>query len=125
MQRSLGIFYVLFEVLAIYIFVNEYGFLNLFLEIIISGIVGFIVLFKFGFINMANLSSPMQMISNFGISIGGFLLMLPGVVCDIIGVCVIMFSAFAKKDVSTNKSFKQDNTQEDIIDVEVIDEDKK
>lgn len=125
MQRSLGFFYVLFEVLAIYIFVNEYGFLKLFLEIIISGVVGFMLLFRFGFINMTNLSSPMQMISNFGISIGGFLIMLPGIVCDIIGICIIIFSVFAKKNVNTSKSFKKDNTQEDIIDVEVIDEDKK
>ena len=121
MQKTL----VFIEIFIIYAFIYEYGFLKFLLEIIISAVIGLMLMFKFGFINMANLSSPMQMISNFGISIGGFLLILPGLMCDIVGLCVIIFSVFANKKIDKNYNFKKDNTNEDIIDVEVIDEDKK
>ncbi|WP_033915755.1 FxsA family protein [Campylobacter sputorum] len=125
MQRTLAFIYIFIEIFIIYVFIDEYGFLKFFLEVIISAVIGLMLMFKFGFINMTNLSSPMQMISNFGISIGGFLLMLPGLMCDIVGLCVIIFSVFANKKIDKNYNFKKDNTNEDIIDVEVIDEDKK
>lgn len=125
MQKTLAFIYIFIEIFIIYAFIDEYGFLKFLLEIIISAVIGLMFMFKFGFINMANLSSPMQMISNFGISIGGFLLMLPGLMCDIVGLCVIIFSVFANKKIDKNYNFKKDNTNEDIIDVEVIDEDKK
>ncbi|ASM38343.1 MAG: FxsA family protein [Campylobacter sputorum] len=125
MQKTLAFIYIFIEIFIIYAFIDEYGFLKFLLEIIISAVIGLMLMFKFGFINMANLSSPMQMISNFGISIGGFLLMLPGLMCDIVGLCVIIFSVFANKKIDKNYNFKKGNTNEDIIDVEVIDEDKK
>lgn len=125
MQKTLAFIYIFIEIFIIYAFIYEYGFLKFLLEIIISAVIGLMLMFKFGFINMANLSSPMQMISNFGISIGGFLLILPGLMCDIVGLCVIIFSVFANKKIDKNYNFKKDNTNEDIIDVEVIDEDKK
>lgn len=126
MYRYLVFMYIFLEIFAIYTFVDEFGFFTFFIEVIVSAMLGLVFMAKFGFVSMRNLNSVINLINNFGVSIGSFLILMPGILCDITGFCIIIFSVFSRKNIDeSNNIFKKYSEDEDIIDVEIINEDKK
>lgn len=133
------------ETIFVLAFVWKYGFFALFAEIIISLVLGFILISKFGvldFIKEARNITPQTVFGNFGTVFGGFLILLPGIFSDTVGIVIIVMSLlmrflgsdyanlqkqddFSKKDkfkepfTFTYTKIKTDKKQ-DIIDVEVI-----
>lgn len=105
--------------------ISEFGFFVMFFEVIISAALGFFILLNLnqslndglnalrqGQINPANfLSSQLSKV------IGVFLLIIPGVLSDIVGL-VIWLKAPKFTDKKQTKFTKEDD---EIIDVEVID----
>ncbi|EKJ0132023.1 hypothetical protein PB734_001798, partial [Campylobacter fetus] len=62
-----------------------------------------------------------------GIAFGGMLLIVPGILSDIFAVFIIVISLILKIFVrfSTNTYNDNDRFRDDIIDVEIIDENKR
>lgn len=117
--------FIIIEALFMIYLIAEFGFFVMFFEVIITAILGFFILLNLnqslneglnalrsGQINPANfLSSQLSKV------IGAFLLILPGVLSDIIGLLIQL-----KTPKFTNKKqtkFTKDD--DEIIDVEVID----
>ena len=141
-MRFFAFLFFLIEAIFIYLFVDKFGFLNYFLEVLVSGFVGIALLLNAGF---SSLNSPQVALKSFlggnlfsqlGLSFGGMLLFLPGILTDIFGIAVVIFSLIFKKNVAKNESyqeFKFQNFSEqsakkyegEIIDVEVIEEPKR
>ena len=141
-MRFFAFLFFLIEAVFIYLFVDKFGFLNYFLEVLVSGFVGIALLLNAGFFS---LNSPQvafksfiggNLFSQLGLSFGGVLLFLPGILTDIFGIAVVVFSLVFKKNAAKNESyqeFKFQNFSEqgskkddgEIIDVEVIEEPKR
>jgi len=141
-MRFFAFLFFLIEAVFIYLFVDKFGFLNYFLEVLVSGFVGIALLFNAGF---SSLNSPQvafksflggNLFSQLGLSFGGALLFLPGILTDIFGIAVVVFSLVFKKNAAKNESYQefkfqnfseQDTKKDDgeIIDVEVIEEPKR
>ena len=141
-MRFFAFLFFLIEAIFIYLFVDKFGFLNYFLEALVSGFVGIALLLNAGF---SSLNSPQvafksflggNLFSQLGLSFGGMLLFLPGILTDIFGIAVVVFSLVFKKNAAKNESyqeFKFQNFSEqsakkdegEIIDVEVIEEPKR
>ena len=139
-MRFFAFLFFLIEAIFIYLFVDKFGFLNYFLEVLVSGFVGIALLLNAGF---SSLNSPQvafksflggNLFSQLGLSFGGMLLFLPGILTDIFGIAVVVFSLIFKKNVAKNESyqefkfqnFSEHGTKKDegeiIVDVEVIEE---
>ena len=141
-MRFFAFLFFLIEAVFIYLFVDKFGFLNYFLEVLVSGFVGIALLFNARF---SSLNSPQTAFASFlggnlfsqlGLGFGGALLFLPGILTDIFGIAVVIFSLVFKKNAAKNESyqeFKFQNFSEhgskkddgEIIDVEVIEEPKR
>ena len=141
-MRFFAFLFFLIEAVFIYLFVDKFGFLNYFFEVLVSGFVGIALLLNAGF---SSLNSPQvafksflggNLFSQLGLSFGGMLLFLPGILTDIFGIAVVIFSLIFKKNAAKNESyqeFKFQNFSEqgskkddgEIIDVEVIEEPKR
>ena len=141
-MRFFAFLFFIIEAVLIYVFVDKFGFLNYFLEVLASGFVGIALLFNAGF---SSLNSPQaafksflggKLFSQLGLGFGGALLFLPGILTDVFGIAVVVFSLIFKKNVAKNESyqeFKFQNFSErtprenegEIIDVEVIEEPKR
>ena len=141
-MRFFAFLFFIIEAALIYVFVDKFGFLNYVLEVLASGFVGIALLFNAGF---SSLNSPQMAFKSFlggnlfsqlGLSFGGALLFLPGILTDIFGIAVVVFSLIFKKNVVKNESsqaLKFQNVSErapsenegEIIDVEVIEEPKR
>lgn len=117
--------FIIIEALFMIYLIAEFGFFMMFFEVIITAILGFFILLnlnqslneglnalKSGQINPANfLSSQLSKV------IGAFLLILPGVLSDIIGLLIQLKTPKFSSKKQTN--FRKDD--DEIIDVEVID----
>ena len=141
-MRFFAFLFFIIEAALIYVFVDKFGFLNYFLEVLVSGFVGIALLFNAGF---SSLNSPQTAFASFlggnlfsqlGLGFGGALLFLPGILTDVFGIAVVVFSLIFKKNVAKNESyqeFKFQNFSErtprenegEIIDVEVVEEPKR
>ena len=141
-MRFFAFLFFIIEAALIYVFVDKFGFLNYFLEVLVSGFVGIALLFNAGF---SSLHSPQvafksflggNLFSQLGLGFGGALLFLPGILTDVFGIAVVVFSLIFKKNVAKNESyqeFKFQNFSEraprenegEIIDVEVVEEPKR
>lgn len=141
-MRFFAFLFFIIEAVLIYVFVDKFGFLNYFLEVLVSGFVGIALLFNAGF---SSLNSPQMAFKSFlggnlfsqlGLSFGGALLFLPGILTDVFGIAVVVFSLIFKKNVAKNEGyqeFKFQNFSEraprenegEIIDVEVVEEPKR
>lgn len=132
MKLLLPIIYLFIEIFFIIEFADEFGILTLFVEIIISAVIGFGVLLS----QYSMLPGAYREILNGGIGnfigrnvlrlIGAILLILPGILCDVVGVCFIIISLFfvtKEANIGQKSGYKRDDESE-IIDVEII-EDKK
>lgn len=121
MLRILPIPYVLFEIIFIALFIAEYGLFIYFIEVIVSAILGVIFAYKHGLLKILQNTflTPFEALKTFGASIGGFLILLPGILCDIMGFVILTIWFIYGKTESQN------NYKDDIIDAQIIDEDKK
>lgn len=124
--------YAILETLFVMMFIYKYGFFALLLEVVLSIGVGFILISKFGMLDLLRdfrTISPKDISGNFGIALGGFFLLIPGILSDTIGFLIIISSIvmrFLSKDYidlkSKNKKHSKTSHEDDIIDVEIIDE---
>ena len=141
-MRFFALLFFIIEAALIYVFVDKFGFLNYFLEVLVSGFVGIALFLNAGF---SSLNSPQvafksflggNLFSQLGLSLGGALLFLPGILTDVFGIAVIVFSLIFKKNVAKNESYQEFKFQDfseraprenegEIIDVEVIEEPKR
>lgn len=123
--------YFVIEIVCVFIYIINYGFLNFLGEVFLSGIIGIILIFSYGFLNLySNIVSInlKDIFGSMGIAFGGMLLIVPGILSDIFAVFIIVISLILKIFVrfSTNTYNDNDRFRDDIIDVEIIDEkDKK
>ncbi|PSM51668.1 FxsA family membrane protein [Campylobacter blaseri] len=137
------IYFVLETMISFYFIFKHGGFLFL-LEVVITALIGVKIISKFGFLNFAThiqRLTPLSMLKNFGIAIGGLLMLFPGILTDLMGI-LLLISAFItsfkeKRKEKKNYRNTQNNTYNytekedtkkkeayDIIDVEIIDEGK-
>ncbi|CZE47856.1 FxsA family protein [Campylobacter geochelonis] len=139
-MRNFTLPYIFFEAIFIYLFISKFGFLNFILEVILSGILGVFIIFKLGFSNFTNqikILTPSSLFGNLGSVFGALLLVLPGIFSDVAGILVLVVSFFINKKLKTKEN-EYNNTQDytqnftqkprydndDIIDVEIIEEEK-
>ncbi len=147
-MRNLAPFLIFAEIIAAGFYASKYGFLSLVGEVVVSGILGFFVLIlaatigeqslknggvfgRFGGLNLnggfsgffgANGLNLGAIFSGFGLVLGGFLLILPGLLTDFLGgslaVFCLIWQFFAKISRHPRRTSSPQN--DDIIDVEVI-----
>lgn len=119
-----GIFYVLFEVFLISICILEFGFLAYIIFSIVTALLGYYFVHKYGFANFVNkvkVVKPEELFRVFPTTIAGVLLMIPGILSSFLGFVFLASSYFLSKKI--HESFN-DIGEEDIIDAEIIDEKK-
>lgn len=131
MLKTLAVPYIILEILITAYFVDNTSFLLYLLEVLASGFIGVLLIFKFGLFSFnINFINPNSFFSKFGFMFAGLLLMIPGILCDILGILTLIVSLFfeLKKPKQTEKFTKNSNTNQDpnsdIIDVEIIEERK-
>ena len=112
MLKILLLPYLIFECVCTIVFILHIGFLWYLLEAFLSLMLGsYLVIHGAG------------IFGSFGFVFSGFLFILPGILCDILAVLVMIFSVFlARKNKNFNTNTNEDNTEDEIIDVEIIDE---
>lgn len=131
MLKILLLPYIIFECVCTMVFIINVGFGWYLLEALLSLIIGsYLVLHGGGF----RLYASMQMadfgaiFGSFGFVFAGFLLMVPGILCDILALCVLIFSVFLGSKSQENRNWRYtkhsytNNADEEIIDVEIIEE---
>ncbi|MBR8462729.1 FxsA family protein [Campylobacter sp. faydin G-24] len=134
--------YIIVELIATYFFIISYGFFTLLLEILISGAIGLALIFRMGLNGTTNINGFLNLFANgsivntLSLGVAGFLLFMPGILSDMLGVAVLIASLFIKpkmQNMHNTENFtyyefksRQNSTknynEDDIIDVEVIDE---
>lgn len=130
MKFLLAIIYFFIEIFCIVEFADEFGIFSLFLEMIVSAIFGFGLLLS----QASMLPSAYNKILSGGISnfigynlfrlLGAMMLIVPGILCDIVGISFVIVSLFFRtKEAQYTQEYKEDDDS-DIVDVEII-EDKK
>jgi len=129
--------YLFIEIFVTYEFTQMVSPLGMFLEVLLSGVVGIFILRTLQF----SLVDSMQKVARREISqeefmsiglfklIGAFLLILPGVFSDILGILMQFdeFGAFVARSFLPKREYKEENPfqkDDDIIDVEIV-EDKR
>ncbi|MBE2985661.1 FxsA family protein [Campylobacter sp. RM12920] len=134
--------YLIIELILAYLFIIAYGFFAFFSEVMISGFIGILLMFRLGFgnifsqNNMQDMFGGLKIFNAISLGLGGLLLFLPGLLTDAIGICVIIASLFFKPKVDNTQNFthnytyyefsskSEDKNNSEIIDVEVVDEPK-
>jgi 2-isopropylmalate synthase/UPF0716 protein FxsA len=127
--------YLFLELFLIIEFGSYFGIFFVFLEFIVSAVLGFVILtnFKYSFAQSLRELSAMQIdkkefvSSNLFSVIGAVLLIIPGIFTDILGI-LMQFSIFSiptfgyvSKYVKREKKFKRENFEEgEVIDVEIV-----
>ncbi|WP_104732735.1 FxsA family protein [Helicobacter salomonis] len=112
----LGVFYLVVEVFLIMSVVGQFGLLAFLLEVVVSALLGGGALLK-GSLKVLDLRErdPLQWMGGvFLRTIGGLLLILPGVLCDVFGLLALLVAWLRKPP----------QRDDGIIDVEVLDKDK-
>ncbi|RDU62614.1 FxsA family protein [Helicobacter sp. MIT 14-3879] len=134
-MRFIAIFiYIVIEIYLIILSVDEFGLLFIILEMIISFLLGAGIIASQGdvmFSSLKNISERKVSISNFvGMSffrfISGILLIIPGILSDIFGVLFFIISLLFKSNKAYYKEeyYNKKESNNDVIDVEIIEEDK-
>ena len=127
MLKFLIIPYILIEILVTWIFVSIFGGFAFKVEVLVSVIIGIFTLIKFGNFRQidGNFFCFDAIFTKFGLLLAGIFLILPGILGDIFGILILC----APNRISNSQNFTQNNTnnydKNEIIDVEIIEEDKK
>ncbi|BDQ29435.1 FxsA family protein [Helicobacter ailurogastricus] len=119
----LGLGYLAFEIYLVVQVVASFGVFAFLFEVAASALLGGVMLFKSPFQNLTQLMqerlNPISWAEGvFLRSVGGVLLLLPGVLCDIFGLLLLLIASVRKKDPPNSPDMP------DIIDVEVSDKKK-
>ncbi|BCZ17737.1 hypothetical protein NHP190003_10190 [Helicobacter sp. NHP19-003] len=119
----LGLGYLAFEIYLVVQVVDRFGVFAFLLEVAASAFLGGMVLLKSPFYNLTELVNerlnPLSWAEGLFLrSVGGVLLLLPGVLCDIFGLLLLFVASVRKKEPPL------DPDQSEIIDVEVSDKKK-
>ncbi|BCD48136.1 FxsA family protein [Helicobacter suis] len=110
-----GLFYIVIEFLLVLSVIQHLGLFIFLLEVAISGFIGGVLLFKNPFEDLKNIRN-ISFAEDFVLrSFGGFLLLLPGVLCDIFGIILILIASIRPQ---------RKNHEEGVVDVEVLDKEK-
>ncbi|MBZ7945289.1 integral memnbrane protein [Campylobacter sp. RM10532] len=108
------------------LFIILFGFGNFLIFILASMIFGVVLLGIF-WKNMLEFQilGFKNMLTQFSFVIAGFLLVFPGVLTSFIGFLIFLFSIFLKIATKTKYTHRQNrNSSEEIIDVEIIEDEK-
>lgn len=122
---SLILPYLMLEIVAIYFYVDAYGFLSFFSEVILSAVFGFFLVFNLGFKNLKTTFNSLRfnhIFSSLGIGFSGFLLFLPGVFSDIFGLIIALICIVLKPKIKSEYEFREFKRDDEVIDVEVVDD---
>ena len=122
--------YIFLEIVLVVLYILEFGFLSFFVEIFLSAIIGVSLLFNYGFSNLFNNINYLNIRDIFGslsLAIGGFVLIIPGMLSDIFGLVVILIALGLKLYSKFGGTKYSDQTyqskyDDEIIDVEIIEE---
>lgn len=121
--------FLILELIASVLFIAFFGFLNFFMIVCFSMILGIIILTK-SWVNISSMKNALNiknLFSDFAFVIAGFLLAVPGILSSFLGflllVFVLVLKLFSAKKTRQNQENMQDyNNEEEIIDVEIIEE---
>lgn len=125
--------YFVIELVCVVLYISKYGILNFFGEVFLSGIFGFFLVLSYGFSNFYSKFENLNLKNVFGsmgLVVGGFLLMVPGILSDIFAVFIISISLILKLisylQTPTHEEYcTKEDYKDDVIDVEIIDETKR
>lgn len=124
-SSSLFLPYIVIELIAIYFYIDSYGFFSFLAEVILSAVFGMFIVFNIGFKNLKdrfNALKPTDIFSSFGIGLGGFLLFLPGIISDCFGIIIACVSILVRKNSNDDISREFKRYDDEVIDVEVVDD---
>ena len=139
MFRFLILPYFVLEMIITYYFIKSNGFIFFVLEALISAIIGIWLMTKRPMINLAKFTTitPKYILSEFGFVAAGFLLAVPLIFSDILGVCVLVISLFlygknsgenggkfyqSEHEYSAQNHTRYKPKNDDVIDAEIIEE---
>ncbi|WP_139453684.1 FxsA family protein [Campylobacter armoricus] len=127
-KTNISLFLIL-ELIFSIIFIATFGFLNFFMIVFVSMFLGAIFLAKTwtNIITMQNTNMNFfSMIKLFSLTIVGILFLIPGILSTFLGVLLFVFMVVLKIFVNQKgKTAYQKNNEDEIIDVEIIQENKK
>lgn len=113
---------IVLEVAFSALFIIAFGFGNFLLFLLLSMLAGVALLALF-WKNMLEfqMGSFKNMLTQFSFVIAGFLLLVPGVLSSLLGICVLVF-ALVFESTLKRKTPRNQNENEEIIDVEIIED---
>lgn len=113
---------IVVEVAFSALFIIAFGFGNFLLFLLLSMLAGVALLALF-WKNMLEfqMGSFKNMLTQFSFVIAGFLLLVPGVLSSLLGICVLVF-ALVFESALKRKTPRNQNENEEIIDVEIIED---
>ncbi|CAM4051212.1 FxsA family protein [Campylobacter armoricus] len=127
-KTNISLFLIL-ELIFSIIFIATFGFLNFFMIVFVSMFLGAIFLAKTwtNIITMQNTNMNFfSMIKLFSLTIVGILFLIPGILSTFLGVLLFVFMVVLKIFINQKgKTAYQKNNEDEIIDVEIIQENKK
>lgn len=128
LKANLSVFLIL-ELITSIIFIASFGFLNFFMIVFASMFLGAIFLAKTwtNLITMQNTNTNFfGMIKLFSLTIVGILLLIPGILSTFLGVLLLFFIIILKLFINQKeKTPYSKNNEDEIIDVEIIGDNKK
>ncbi len=119
MLKILWLSYFVFELVFCVGFVATFGFLNYMAEVLISSILGIILVSKVGISTIfqnAIFSNFKDIFGKFALLFAGIFLIIPGILSDVVGIVLLIFSIFTKSGKKTDKN------KDDYIDVQIVEE---
>ncbi|MBF7068163.1 FxsA family protein [Campylobacter volucris] len=128
LKANLSVFLIL-ELITSIIFIASFGFLNFFMIVFASMFLGAIFLAKTwtNLITMQNTNTNFfGMIKLFSLTIVGILLLIPGILSTFLGILLLFFIIILKLFINQKeKTPHSKNNEDEIIDVEIIGDNKK
>ncbi|WP_291951094.1 FxsA family protein [Campylobacter sp.] len=120
--------FLILEIIASILFIIFFGFLNFFMIVFASMFLGAIFLAKTwtNLITMQNTNTNFfGMIKLFSLTIVGILLLIPGILSTFLGILLLFFILIVKFFYKQKKYTQKNSYESEIIDVEIIGDDKK
>lgn len=128
LKANLSVFLIL-ELITSIIFIASFGFLNFFMIVFASMFLGAIFLAKTwtNLITMQNTNTNFfGMIKLFSLTIVGILFLIPGILSTFLGILLLFFIIILKLFINQKeKTPYSKNNEDEIIDVEIIGDNKK
>ncbi|AJC87711.1 FxsA family protein [Campylobacter insulaenigrae] len=126
-KTNLSAFLIL-ELIVSILFIFFFGFLNFFMIVFAGMFLGAIFLTKTwtDLITMQNTNTNFfGMIKLFSLTIVGILLLIPGILSTFLAILLLLFILIVKFFYKQKKHTRNNSHEDEIIDVEIIGDDKK